>query len=178
MVLQREHDVLVAVALLDPLTGLGNRRAFDARLAEEVSRVTRYGGELSLGMVDLDGFKEINDRYGHTAGDVVLVRIGLLLREVMRASDIATRYGGDEFAIILPDTGKTDAWLAAEKLRGALIDLKIELDGGPTVGVTASVGLASHGEMNQTAEGLLEAADAALYRAKHRGRNRVELAAG
>jgi diguanylate cyclase (GGDEF)-like protein len=96
----------------------------------------------------------------------------------MRASDISTRYGGDEFAIILPDTGKTDAWLAAEKLRGALCAVRIDLDEGKTVSVTGSVGLASYGEMNLTADSLLEAADSALYRAKHRGRNRVELAAG
>ncbi len=129
-------------------------------------------------MVDLDGFKEINDKYGHTAGDAVLVRIGLLLSAVMRESDVSTRYGGDEFAIILPDTGKTDAWLAAEKLRGALCDVQIDVGGGKIVGVTGSVGLASHGELNQTAAALLEAADSALYRAKHHGRNRVELAAG
>ena len=176
--MQREHDELVEVALLDPLTGLGNRRAFDARLAEEVSRASRYKSALSLAMVDLDGFKEINDRHGHMAGDTVLVRVGLLLKEVMRASDIVTRYGGDEFAIILPDTGKTEAWLAAEKLRSALIDLQIELAGGHVVGVTGSTGLAGFSEANQTPEGLLEAADSALYRAKHRGSNRVELAAG
>lgn len=176
--MQRAHDELTEVALLDALTGLGNRRAFDARLTEEVARSVRYGTALSLAMVDLDGFKEINDRYGHTAGDAVLVRIGDLLREVMRASDIETRYGGDEFAIILPDTGKTDAWLVAEKLRAALVEAKVDLGGGCVVGVSGSVGLASHGELNDTAESLLEAADAALYRAKRQGRNRVELAAG
>ncbi len=175
--MQRAHDELTEAALLDPLTGLGNRRAFDARLVEEVARVGRYGGTLSLAMVDLDGFKEINDRYGHTAGDTVLVSVGELLREVMRVSDVAVRYGGDEFAIILPDTGKTEAWLAAEKLRAALRDVSIEFN-GERVGVTGSVGLASHSEVNPTAESLLEAADAALYRAKHRGRDRVELAAG
>jgi len=176
--MQRAHEELTEVALLDPLTGLGNRRAFDARLTEEVARAVRYGTALSLAMVDLDGFKEINDRFGHTAGDAVLVRIGQLLREVMRASDVETRYGGDEFAIILPDTGKTEAWLAAEKLRAAFAEVQVELGGGRVVGVTGSVGLASHGESNGTAESLLEAADAALYRAKHHGRNRVELAAG
>lgn len=176
--MQRAHDVLTEVALLDPLTGLGNRRSLDARLAEEVARASRYGTALSLAMVDLDGFKEINDRHGHTAGDSVLIRIGLLLREVMRASDISTRYGGDEFAIILPDTGKTEAWLAAEKLRSALHELQIVLPSGSAVGVACSVGLASFGDANQTADTLLEAADAALYRAKRHGRNRVELAAG
>jgi len=176
--MQRAHDELTEFALVDPVTGLGNRRSFDSRLADEVSRAERYGSALSLAMVDLDGFKEINDKHGHTAGDTVLARVGELLGEVMRASDVSTRYGGDEFAIILPDTGKTDAWLAAEKLRAVFIDTLIELPGGDKVTVTGSVGVASYSEVNSTAPRLLEAADAALYRAKHRGRNRVELAFG
>ncbi len=176
--MQRTHDELTEFALLDPLTGLGNRRSFDNRLRDEVARAARYGTALSLAMVDLDGFKEINDGHGHTAGDAVLGRVGTLLCEVMRASDVATRYGGDEFAIILPDTGKTDAWLAAEKLRSAFVDAVVELAGGHKVQVTGSIGVASYSDQNGTAEALLEAADEALYRAKRRGRNRVELAAG
>ena len=176
--MQRTHDELTEFALLDPLTGLGNRRSFDKRLGDEVARATRYRTTLSLAMVDLDGFKEVNDGHGHVAGDDVLRRIGALLGTVMRASDVATRYGGEEFAILLPDTSKTDAWLAAEKLRAALIDTEVELANGHKVKVTGSVGVATFSEQNNTAESLLEAADAALYRAKRRGRNRVELAAG
>jgi diguanylate cyclase (GGDEF)-like protein len=176
--MQRSHDELAEFALVDPLTGLGNRRSFDSRLVDEVSRAGRYHKTLSLAMIDLDGFKEINDTYGHMAGDAVLSRVGALLGDVMRASDIATRYGGDEFAVILPDTGKTAAWLAAEKLRSALFDMTVELPSGPSVRLTGSVGVASHGEHNSTAGELLEAADAALYKAKHYGRNRVELAVG
>ena len=176
--MQRAHDELSVVALLDPLTGLGNRRAFDMRLAEEVARAGRHGNALSLVMVDLDGFKEINDRHGHSAGDAVLTRVGLLLHEVLRASDVATRYGGDEFAILLPDTRKTDAWLAAEKLRASLSEVRIGVGDGISVGITGSVGVAGWGGTNLTGEALLEAADSALYMAKSRGRNRVELAAG
>ena len=176
--MQRAHDELTEFALVDPLTGLGNRRSFDARLADEVSRAGRYHTPMSLAMIDLDGFKDINDRHGHMAGDVVLRRFGMLLGQVMRASDVTTRYGGDEFAVILPDTSKTAAWLASEKLRVALVGLTVELPDGQEVGITASVGVASYGDYNGTANELLEAADAALYQAKHHGRNRVELAAG
>lgn len=175
---QRANLELTEFALVDPVTGLGNRRSFDTRLVEEVARAHRYGTELSLAMVDLDGFKEVNDQYGHTAGDAVLAQVGLLLGKVMRSSDITTRYGGDEFAIILPDTAKTDAWLAAEKLRSIFIDTPIELPAGDKVTVTGSVGVASYSTVNSSAPLLIEAADAALYRAKHRGRNRVELAFG
>jgi diguanylate cyclase (GGDEF)-like protein len=176
--MQRANEELAEFALADPLTGLGNRRSLDSRLAAEVARAGRYHTSLSLAMVDLDGFKEVNDRYGHVGGDVVLTRVGRLMGEVMRASDISTRYGGDEFAIILPDTGKTAAWLAAEKLRVALVGLMVELPDGHEAGVTASIGVASYGDHNGTATELLEAADSALYEAKHHGRNRVELAAG
>jgi diguanylate cyclase (GGDEF)-like protein len=176
--MQRSHDELAEFALVDPLTGLGNRRAFDGRLTDEVSRAGRYKTSLSLAMVDLDGFKEINDQHGHTSGDAVLSRVGELLGEVMRASDIVTRYGGDEFAIILPDTSKTAAWLAAEKLRSALNSLRIELPNGTSVRLTGSIGVAAYGDHNGTSSELLEAADAALYQAKHHGRNRVELAVG
>jgi diguanylate cyclase (GGDEF)-like protein len=176
--MQRANEELTDLALVDPLTGLGNRRAFDARLADEVSRAGRYQTKLSLAMIDIDGFKDVNDGHGHLAGDAVLARVGTLLREVMRASDICIRYGGDEFAVILPDTGKTAAWLAAEKLRSALVDLTVSVADGQEVRVTGSVGVAAHGEYNATATELLQSADAALYEAKHHGRNRVELAAG
>ena len=176
--MRRERNELMAHAHVDPVTGLGNRRAFDLRLEEEVSRASRYGTSLSLMMIDLDRFKDINDERGHMAGDVVLGAVGMALAKTLRSTDIASRYGGDEFAVLLPGTGKTDAWAVAEKLRHSLHDLKVELADGSEVSLRASLGVASFGAVHDTAEGLLTAADEALYRAKHGGRDRVELAAG
>jgi len=176
--MQRERESLELTALIDELTGLGNRRAFDRRLAEESERASRYGLALSLAMIDLDAFKEVNDRYGHPAGDALLTQLGEALREVLRGSDFASRYGGDEFAVLLPATGKTEAWVVAEKLRVALDALQLEVESGARVSATVSIGVASLGAANPTADALLAAADAALYRAKRAGRDRVELAAG
>ena len=176
--MQRTQAELVERATSDTLTGLGNRRAFDARIAEECSRAARRIGALSLALIDVDGFKEINDSFGHLIGDMVLASVGALLSELLRASDVACRYGGDEFALILTDTGKTEAWVVAEKLRAALRDHPIRVGADKTVTLTVSVGVASFGATVDSAMGLLEAADSALYRAKRAGRDRVELAAG
>jgi diguanylate cyclase (GGDEF)-like protein len=176
--MERERVELTRNALVDPLTALGNRRHFDTRLAEEVSRAGRYGEKLSLIMVDLDRFKDINDRHGHVAGDAVLGAVGALMRDTLRAADIAARYGGDEFAIILPETDKTEAWVVAEKLRDELHSLEIVWQGDTSLSTRASLGVASFGPAHQSALALLEAADAALYRAKHGGRDRVELSIG
>lgn len=174
----RERDVLTRSALTDELTGLGNRRSFDQVLKVESARAGRYDRQLSLAIVDLDRFKDVNDAYGHPAGDEVLRRFGELLAVTLRAGDVASRYGGDEFAIILPDAGKTEAWIVAEKLRSALEAIAIDVGGGTGITPTVSIGVASFGAVNNTPAALLAAADAALYRAKRRGRDRVELAAG
>lgn len=164
--------------MTDELTGLLNRRAFDARLAEEVARTERYGTPFSLVMLDLDGFKEINDGFGHAAGDAVLRSVGVLLRSEIRTTDHAVRYGGDEFALVLSGTSKTDAWAVAEKVRAALTLLRVDAGDGRRVGTAASIGVASYGPDSGGAKALIEAADGALYRAKRRGRDRVELASG
>ena len=176
--LLRERSEMVERALKDALTGLGNRRAFDERIEEETARAERYGTELALVMIDLDDFKEVNDRYGHPMGDELLVHVGHILVATLRAIDIPIRYGGDEFAIILPETGKTEAWVVAEKIRTALGELKLVASDGTRVSTTGSIGIASFGPAAGSAYALLAAADAALYRAKRRGRDRVELAAG
>lgn len=176
--LLRERTEMADRALSDALTGLGNRRAFDERIEEETARAERYGTELALAMIDLDDFKVVNDRYGHPVGDQLLVLVGHILTETLRATDIPIRYGGDEFAIILPETSKTEAWVVAEKIRAALGELTLLNSDGTAITTSGSIGIASHGAAASTAYALLAAADAALYRAKRSGRDRVELAAG
>lgn len=176
--LTRERERYEHASMTDELTGLLNRRAFDARLAEEVARTERYGTPFSLVMLDLDGFKEVNDRFGHAAGDAVLRSVGVLLNSEIRTTDHAVRYGGDEFALVLSGTAKTDAWAVAEKVRAALALLRVDAGDGRRVGTAASIGVASYGPDSGGAKALIEAADGALYRAKRKGRDRVELASG
>jgi len=176
--LLREHDRLAEASLTDDLTGLLNRRALDARLDEEIARAERYGTPLSLVVLDLDNFKEVNDQLGHAAGDALLRAVGTLLRAELRTADIAVRYGGDEFALVLPGVTKTGAWAVAEKVLSSLRSMSAENGEGPRVTATCSVGVASFGETFRDPEALLRGADAALYAAKRSGRNRVELAAG
>jgi diguanylate cyclase (GGDEF)-like protein len=178
---QRETERLEAFATIDEVTGLWNRRVFAARLSEEAARSARYGSPLSLVMLDLDDFKDVNDEFGHPAGDTVLEAVGELLKSTLRESDVPIRYGGDEFAVILPGITKTEAFVVAEKLRERLAATPITVttdDRSREVRVTASLGVASAGARAVEALSLLEAADSALYQAKASGRNQVRLAVG
>ena len=177
--LERTNATLAESATVDAVTGLLNRRAFSERLETEIARHQRYGGPLTLLMIDLDGFKAINDGYGHTTGDAVLGAVGSMMREGVRETDIAARYGGDEFALILPGVGKTAGYAVAEKLRSAVAAMRVPVateGAGGHVGLTLSVGLAAAGPSALDAKRLLEAADRALYRAKETGRDRVVIA--
>lgn len=162
-------------ATVDPLTGLWNRRVFDKRLAEEVARNERYGTPLALVVLDIDAFKAVNDEKGHTIGDEVLRGVGQLIKSLVRETDIPIRYGGDEFALILPGIRKTEAYAVGEKLRDAVSQLSFSDE---AVRVTASVGIAAANGQSIEALALLEAADSAMYTAKRSGRNQVRLAAG
>jgi len=176
--LERERVRCETEAVTDELTGLFNRRAFNLRLHEEVVRAQRYGSPVSLVMMDLDGFKQINDSMGHGAGDALLTSVGMLLKSQLRATDVAFRYGGDEFALVLASTTESDAWVVSEKMRSILRSMVSHTETGMRVHATASFGVASFGKDIADPQALLSAADAALYRAKQRGRDRVEVASG
>ena len=172
---KRYHDMLATRAQLDGLTGLWNRGYFDQRLRDEVAAVQRYGRALSLVLIDLDHFKRINDTHGHPFGDRVLQATGEALTMCFRTTDAPCRYGGEEFAVILTETG-AEALIAARRCHSQLAALGLRHRGEP-VAVTASIGVVStdqfahHGVI--TARSLLEAADGALYDAKRAGRDRV-----
>ena len=165
----RKRDSLSDLAFRDELTGLFNRRYFDHKLRDEIDRSARYGRDLSLIMVDIDHFKSYNDEFGHQKGDEVLKVVADLLQSGCRSSDTAARYGGEEMAVILPETPAGDALKAAEKMREL-----IELGAVRTAGrlVTISAGICGYSRENGTAEMMIGAADKALYQAKEMGRNR------
>jgi len=156
-------------ARVDELTGLFNRRHFDESLKQEVNRHSRYGSMFSLVYLDLDGFKAYNDSFGHLAGDKILTQTGRLIKSTIRSVDLAFRYGGDEFAVILPHSTADDAVAAAERLRNQINgEMKIS-----QAGITASLGLATWPGDGLTTDDIVNAADKALYYAKRTGGNRV-----
>jgi diguanylate cyclase (GGDEF)-like protein len=160
-------------ALRDPLTGLFNRRFFDAGLAQEIMRSRRSGNPASLLILDIDHFKNYNDEYGHEAGDAVLRAIGQLLQTHVRGSDVACRFGGEEFVILMPDAALESAKERGKQILEAIRGLEIPHQGHLLPPVTASLGLAEFPSHARDAEGLLEAADHALYVAKRAGRDRM-----
>jgi diguanylate cyclase (GGDEF)-like protein len=173
------HELVSEQAVTDDLTGLANNRAFREQIEREAARALRFGLDLSLLILDLDNFKSVNDTYGHPQGDAVLSTIGRILREESRGIDRPARYGGEEFVVALPETDAEGALELAERIRERIEAAQVELiDGGGTMAVTASIGLAtlSGGEVDVRA--LVGAADAALYEAKRTGKNRVILANG
>jgi diguanylate cyclase (GGDEF)-like protein len=173
------HELVAEQAVTDELTGLANNRHFREWMARESERLGRFGGEISLVLLDIDDFKEVNDNRGHLQGDRVLAAIGRVLQLESRGIDEAARYGGEEFVLALPETSGPGAAEVAERVRHRIEELAIETgDGGEPLRVTASLGVATMPGDGETVEELVAAADAALYRAKAGGKNRVEVAAG
>ncbi|HKK13801.1 MAG TPA: GGDEF domain-containing protein [Gammaproteobacteria bacterium] len=170
-------DELTRVRLLsltDELTGLPNRRAFLRRLEDEVARVQRYGFPLSLALIDLDKFKEINDKYGHAGGDEVLRVYSRNVLSIFRHHDLVARYGGEEFAVLLPNTDSDGAVRALTKVKKRAGETRWQADGAILPIPTFSAGLALY-KPGETSTAFVDRADKALYRAKRLGRNRIEL---
>jgi diguanylate cyclase (GGDEF)-like protein/putative nucleotidyltransferase with HDIG domain len=161
-------------ARVDELTGLLNRRSLDEMIDAEISRHSRYGGVFTLAILDLDSFKTYNDTKGHPAGDVLLANIGNIIRSMIRNSDFAFRYGGDEFAILLPQTSIDSASQVTERVRESIAQ---EYEGGD-INITASIGLASWPEDGMSHSDIIAAADLTLYRAKWSGGNKIYCASG
>ncbi len=176
--LQAINEQLEERVFIDELTGLANRRAFDEHLGRSLSIACREGREVTLLLVDLDHFKQINDTKGHQAGDAVLATVGRGLQATLRRGDFAARYGGEEFAVILPFSNDDGGAVAAERIRLVVEALKIPFE-GQEIRVTASIGGASCAGSNEERAGvhLIRSADDALYEAKKGGRNRVSWAA-
>lgn len=172
---RRLHERLAGEAHTDPLTGLYNRREFDARLAEEHQRARRHGKPFALMMIDIDRFKHINDAYGHPAGDAVLKALAEVLKQQFRDVDIIARYGGEEFVVILPEIGSDIAKQVAERVRRAIASTPFPLADGIESGLTASIGVAYCPNCGASPREMIERADQALYSAKEAGRNRVVL---
>jgi diguanylate cyclase (GGDEF)-like protein len=171
------HETVERQAVTDELTGLANARAFRSILEREIERSRRFRSPLALVMVDLDDFKQVNDTHGHQQGDEVLASVASVLRDFSRDIDAPARYGGEELAVVLPQTDAEGAARLAERMREAVERLRVpSVDGGAPLAVTASFGVASVPDSAGGREELVAAADAALYRAKRGGKNRVERA--
>jgi len=160
----------------DDLTKLYNSRFLNATLRREVERSRRYGTAVSLIFLDLDGFKVVNDEHGHLSGSRTLVEVGAVIRETVREVDVVSRYGGDEFTVILPQTGPEGAAIIAERIRARIEEKEFLIAYGLRVRLTASFGIASYPDHGRSKEDLIARADQAMYRVKGRGKNGVQLA--
>ncbi|MBI1910995.1 MAG: diguanylate cyclase [Deltaproteobacteria bacterium] len=165
-------EELKMLSMTDPLTGLFNRRYFRERLFEEVERVKRHNECFSTFMIDIDNFKGFNDRYGHIGGDEILKGVARAIRDAVRSMDVVARYGGEEFAVILPHTGKTDAYIIAERIRRGVEEYRPK-SSVFTEWPTISLGVAEFPHDANNIDDLINKADKAMYLAKRRGKNRV-----
>ncbi len=173
---RRLIDRLEYLSQVDGLTGLLNRRALTDQLAYEIERARRYETDLSVILCDLDNLKEINDTHGHLAGDLALQVLSATLRSSLRSADIAGRYGGDEFLVIVPQTPRSGAESIAEKIRSSAERTEVSLEGGVRLSISLSIGVASLGPPPEDMDEFVSRVDAALYTSKQEGRNRISSA--
>jgi diguanylate cyclase (GGDEF)-like protein len=175
-VIGAKEEELRLLAATDVLTGLANRRDFMCRAETEMLRTRRYNFPVSVMMMDIDHFKKVNDTWGHGAGDEVIRQVATIARDVCRVVDLVGRIGGEEFAVLLPQTAMNGALLVAERLRETVAGRTVMLANGQTLNVSISIGVADMTHEDDELGRLLGRADAALYEAKQLGRNRVCLA--
>ncbi|MDB4906194.1 MAG: hypothetical protein JWO05_978 [Gemmatimonadetes bacterium] len=171
--LQVAQEELRRLSITDELMQIANRRHFMEMGSSEMARVRRYGGIFSLAVLDLDGFKALNDQFGHAAGDAMLREVGDALRGATRTPDLIARLGGEEFVVLLPFTDTDGALESGERLRRKVAGIAMLWEGGQTIRITASVGVATWDPSVERLEELLRQADHAMYAAKRGGRNRV-----
>ena len=175
LVARAEFESILTFVNIDEVTGVHSRRYFNERLGEELGRARRYSHPLSMLIIDLDNFKQVNDRCGHVEGDSVLRKVGRMLMDTTRQADVVCRFGGDEFAVLLPETGSEDAGRTAERIRLAVADISIP--GGDESGnVTLSIGCAAFPESCDEAEEMLALADQMCLDVKRAGKNGVRIA--
>ncbi|MBA3696930.1 MAG: GGDEF domain-containing protein [Methylotenera sp.] len=171
----RLRETLKNSAIVDVLTGLFNRRYLNETLARELARANRAKLSLGVIMLDIDHFKMFNDMHGHEAGDLVLKEVGLLLKNALRASDIACRYGGEEFVLVLPEADMEISKLRAETIRDNIRAINLVYGGLTLPSITVSIGICVFPDDGIEAETLLKAADDALYHAKRNGRDQIQV---
>jgi diguanylate cyclase (GGDEF)-like protein len=172
MLFQRAEQLTIT----DDLTKLFNSRYLNLYIGREIKRCKRHGIPLSVIFLDLDGFKGVNDQYGHLAGSRTLTEVGGILAEAVRESDILARYGGDEFVVVLPETPPSGALVIAERIRKAIESHRFLSEQGLAARISASFGIASYPDHALTPEGLIQKADQAMYRVKEKDKNGIEVA--
>jgi len=161
------------LSLTDALTGLHNRRSFEDSFEREFCRAERYKSDLSFAIIDIDYFKKVNDTYGHSVGDYILKEVAYLLIDTFRKTDMVFRYGGEEFAVIIPETPIEKAVVPLERFRRAINEYPFNTS-GKDIEITVSIGISEFGKEITTAQNLFEEADKALYKAKANGRNQIQ----
>lgn len=171
---QHGKKVLQLLSETDEMTGFKNKRSFRTSLNTEMNTAMRYSRRFSLMMIDTDNLKEINDRHGHNAGDIYIQSIASIIQKNLRSSDIISRYGGDEFIVLMPETDPQNAREAGEKIRMAIQNTSFDMSGSPVTS-TVSIGISGYPLDSTNSDILLDCADKALYESKRYGRNRVTL---